>query len=37
MQLMKCVAWFPERLDHFISFPFGFFTPDLNFILFWAH
>jgi hypothetical protein len=28
---VKCVAWFPQGLDHFISFPLGFLTPDLDF------
>ncbi len=28
---MKCVIWFPHRLDHFISLPHGFLIPDLGF------
>jgi hypothetical protein len=28
---VKCVAWFPQGLDHFISLPFSFLTPDLSF------
>jgi len=32
----KCVAWFPQGLDHFISLPFGFLTLDSSFI-FWVH
>jgi hypothetical protein len=31
MQLAKCVAWFPQGLDHFISLPLGFFIHDLGF------
>ncbi len=27
VQPMKCVAWSPQRLNRFISFPLGFFTP----------
>jgi len=31
MQPTKCVAWSPQMLDHFISLPHGFLTPNLNF------
>ncbi len=31
MQPTKCVVWSPQRLDHSISLPFGFFTLDLGF------
>ncbi len=27
VQPTKCVAWSPQRLNQFISFPLGFFTP----------
>ncbi len=31
MQSLKCVAWFPQRLDHSISLPPNFLIPNLNF------
>jgi len=31
VQLAKCVTWFPQGLDHFISLPFGFLILDLGF------
>jgi hypothetical protein len=31
MRPMKCIIFSPQGLDHCISLPFGFLTPDLNF------
>jgi hypothetical protein len=33
VQLTKCVVWFPHGLDCFISFPPGFFTPNVGFYI----
>jgi len=33
MQLTKCVVWFPHGLDHFISFPLDYFTPNVDFYI----
>jgi len=30
---MKCVVWYPQGLDHFISLPLSFFTLDLGFCI----
>jgi hypothetical protein len=33
MELVKCVFWFSQGLDHFISLPPGFLTPNLGFCI----
>ncbi len=33
VQPMKCVTWFPRGLDHFISLPPNFLTPNLGFCI----
>jgi hypothetical protein len=33
VQLAKCVVWFPQGLDHFISLFLGFLTPTLGFCI----
>jgi hypothetical protein len=30
---VKCVTWFPQGLDHFISLPLGFLIPDFGFCI----